>query len=79
MSHSPFSWSAAIADSLAAMAISFLTIALGSGIGLSFALPYSSGPSAMSLTVIAAVWLVFAQTLGFATGGYLADTVCEKS
>jgi hypothetical protein len=72
VSHSPFSWSAAIAGSLAAMAISFLTIALGSGIGFSFASPYSSGPSAMSLTVIAAVWLVFAQTLGFATGGYLA-------
>ena len=71
VSHSPFSWSAAIAGTLAAMAVSFIVIALGSGIGLSFASPYS-GPSATSLTIAAAVWLVLAQTLGFATGGYLA-------
>jgi hypothetical protein len=72
VSHSPFSWSAAIAGTLAAMAVSFIVIALGSGIGLSFASPFSSGPSATSLTLAAAVWLVLAQTLGFATGGYLA-------
>jgi hypothetical protein len=68
----PFSWSAAIAGALAAIAVTFLVVALGSGIGLSFASPYGSGPSATSLTVIAAVWLVMAQALGFATGGYLA-------
>ena len=39
------SWSAAIAGALAATAVTFLIIALGSGIGLSFASPYSS-PSA---------------------------------
>jgi hypothetical protein len=72
VSHSPFSWSAAIAGTLAAMAVSFIVIALGSGIGLSFASPFSSGPSATNLTLAAAVWLVLAQTLGFATGGYLA-------
>ena len=42
---SPLSWSAAIAGALAATAVTFLIIALGSGIGLSFASPYSS-PSA---------------------------------
>src|SRR5205807_6297082 len=68
---SPLSWSAAIAGALAAAAVTFLIIALGSGIGLSFASPYS-GPSATSLTIAAAVWLVMAQTIGFATGGYLA-------
>jgi hypothetical protein len=47
-------------------------VALGSGIGLSFASPYGSGPSATSLTAAAAVWLVMAQAMGFATGGYLA-------
>jgi hypothetical protein len=67
----PFSWSAAIAGVLAAMAISFIVIALGSGIGLSFASPYT-GPSAATLTIAAAVWLVMAQALGFATGGYVA-------
>ena len=54
------------------MAVAFIIMALGSGIGLSFASPYGSGPSATSLTVAAAVWLVMAQTMGFATGGYLA-------
>jgi len=68
----PLSWSAAIAGALAAMAVTFIMTSLGSGIGLSFASPYSSGPSATSLTAAAAVWLVLAQTLGFATGGYLA-------
>src|SRR3979411_1015238 len=71
-SRTPFSWSAAIAGALAAMAVAFIIMALGSGIGLSFASPYGDGPSATSLTVAAAVWLVMAQTMGFATGGYLA-------
>ena len=68
----PFSWSAAIAGALAAMAVAFRIVALGSGIGLSFASPFGSGPSATTLTAAAAVWLVMAQTMGFATGGYLA-------
>jgi hypothetical protein len=68
----PFSWSAAIAGALAAAAVTFIIVALGSGIGLSFASPYGSGPSVTSLTIAAAVWLVMAQTMGFATGGYLA-------
>jgi hypothetical protein len=71
-SRTPFSWSAAIAGAFAATAVTFIIVALGSGIGLSFASPYASGPSATSLTVAAAVWLVMAQALGFATGGYLA-------
>ena len=68
---SPLSWSAAIAGALAAIAVTFLIVALGSGIGLSFASPYS-GPSAKTMTIAAAVWLLMAETMGFATGGYLA-------
>ena len=68
----PFSWSAAIAGVFAAAAVSFIVIALGSGIGLSFASPYGAGPSLASLTIAAAVWLVMAQAFGFAAGGYLA-------
>ena len=66
-----FSWSAAIAGVFAAIAVSLLVVALGSGIGLSFASPYT-GPSATTLGVAAAVWLVMAQAMGFATGGYVA-------
>src|SRR5215471_1821578 len=68
---SPLSWSAAIAGAFAATAVTFLIVALGSGIGLSFASPYS-GPSAKAMTILATVWLLMAETLGFATGGYLA-------
>ncbi|HEY7665631.1 MAG TPA: hypothetical protein VH934_21145 [Xanthobacteraceae bacterium] len=71
-SRTPFSWSAAIAGTFAAVAVTYIIAALGSGIGLSFASPYGSGPSATSLTAAAAVWLVMAQAMGFATGGYLA-------
>jgi hypothetical protein len=67
-----FSWSAAIAGAFAATAVTLIIVALGSGIGLSFASPYGSGPSATSLTIAAAIWLVMAQTMGFAAGGYLA-------
>ena len=68
---SPLSWSAAIAGALAATAVTFIIVTLGSGIGLSFASPYG-GPSVTSMTIAAAVWLVMAETMGFATGGYLA-------
>jgi hypothetical protein len=74
-----FSWSAAIAGALAATAISFIIISLGSGIGLAVASPYGSGPSATTLTLIGAVWLVMAQALGFACGGYLAARVRPRA
>jgi hypothetical protein len=78
-SHTPFSWSSAIAGALAATAVTLIIVALGSGIGLSFASPYGSGPSATTMTVAAAVWLVMAQTMGFATGGYLAGRLRSPS
>lgn len=66
------SWSAAIAGAVTAIAISFIVIALGSGIGMALVSPYSYSPSATTMTVIGAVWLVFAQAVGFAVGGYVA-------
>jgi hypothetical protein len=69
------SWSAVIAGAFAAMAITFIVISLGTGIGLAVASPYHTGPSATSLTLAGAVWLVMAQALGFGCGGYLATRV----
>ncbi len=67
------SWSAVIAGSFTAIAVSIIVIALGSGIGMSVVSPYSySSPSTTTMTVIGALWLVFAQAVGFATGGYVA-------
>src|SRR3954470_14135891 len=71
-SHTPFSWSAAIAGAFAAAAVEFIIISLGSGVGLQLSSPYSSGPSLKTLTIIGAVWLVMAHAFAFATGGYLS-------
>ena len=69
---SAMSWSSAIAGALAALAVSFLVIALGTGIGLAVASPYGNGPSASTLTVAGAIWMVLAQSIGFAAGGFVA-------
>ncbi len=72
LSWSGLSWSGIIAGVFTATAVTFIFIALGSGIGLSLASPFSASPSAGTLTILGAVWLVFAQAIGFATGGYVA-------
>ncbi|HEX4411240.1 MAG TPA: hypothetical protein VH206_20910 [Xanthobacteraceae bacterium] len=70
---SGISWSAVIAGAVTAVAVSIIVISLGTGIGMVLVSPYSySSPSAGTMTVIGALWLVFAQACGFATGGYVA-------
>src|SRR5580700_4204279 len=69
---SGLSWSAVIAGALTAIAVTSIVVALGSGVGLSLASPYSYSPSGGTLTILGAVWLVFAQAIGFAVGGYVA-------
>jgi hypothetical protein len=66
------SWAAVIAGALTATAITFILLSLGAGIGFMTASPFSSGPSATTLTAIAAIWIVLSQTWGYACGGYLA-------
>ncbi|MGH6665825.1 MAG: hypothetical protein ACREB2_13145 [Pseudolabrys sp.] len=68
---SAFTWSVVIAGALAAWAVAFIFVSLGTGIGLAIASPYS-GPSAAAMTIGGAVWLIFAETAAFTTGGYLA-------
>jgi hypothetical protein len=74
MSRSGLSWSAVIAGALTAIAATAIMVALRSGIGFSLASPFSSSPSGSTLiiTIMGAVWLVFSQGVGFATGGYIA-------
>jgi hypothetical protein len=66
------SWSAVIAGAVVGLAVSFLIIALGAGIGLAVASPFGLGASATALTIAGAVWLVLAQAFGFAAGGFVA-------
>jgi hypothetical protein len=66
-----FSWSVVIAGALAAWAVAFIFISLGSGIGLAISSPYS-GPSTGAMTIAGAIWLILAQTIAYSVGGYLA-------
>jgi hypothetical protein len=73
LSLSGVSWSAIIAGAFTAIAVSIIIVSLGTGIGMVLVSPYSySSPSASTMTVIGALWLVFAQAVGYATGGYVA-------
>src|ERR1700723_1093940 len=73
LSQSAFSWAAIIGGALAAVAITLLLVALGSGIGLSSVSPWPAlNPSATTFTLLAAVWLIIVQWLSSALGGYLA-------
>jgi hypothetical protein len=78
-STSAMSWGAIIGGAVAAAAITLLLVALGSGIGLASASPWSSAnPSASTFTLMAAVWLIIVQWLSSATGGYLAGRLRTK-
>lgn len=69
---SGISWSGVIAGALSATAVWIILVALGSGIGLALSSPFSSSPSAGTMTIMGAVWLVLAQGIGAAIGGYMA-------
>ncbi len=70
-SRTPFTWSVVIAGALAAWAVAFIFISLGSGIGLAVSSPFS-GPSTTAMSISGALWLVFSQTAAYVVGGYLA-------
>jgi hypothetical protein len=76
---SAISWPAIFGGTVAALAVSLVLTALGSGFGLAAASPMSdSGPSAKSLTIIAAVWLIVAQWIAGGVGGYLTGRLRTK-
>jgi hypothetical protein len=68
---SAFTWSTVIVGALAAWAVAFIFISLGSGIGFAIVSPYS-GPSATTMSISGAIWPVFSETCAYAVGGYLA-------
>ena len=76
---SAVSWAAVIAGGVAAVAITLLLVALGTGIGLSSVSPWSSSnPSPTTFTLLAAVWLIIVQWLSSGLGGYLAGRLRTK-
>jgi hypothetical protein len=76
---SAISWPAILGGTAAALAVSLVLTALGSGFGLAAASPMSdSGPSAKTLTIVAAVWLIVAQWIAGGVGGYLTGRLRTK-
>ena len=68
-----FSWGLAIAGGVAATAITFFLLSLGSGFGLLLVNPQThSGPSLPTFLTGGAIYFIAAQAFGFAVGGHLA-------
>ena len=68
-----FSWNAVIAGALAAAAVTFLLLFIGSGVGLSLvSVPQGNAQTAQSAITLGAIYFFAAQAFGFAVGGYLA-------
>jgi len=67
------SWPAVFGGAVVATAVTFMLLVLGSGLGLAFVSPVSDGnPSAVTFTVMAAIWLIIVQWVSSFFGGYLA-------
>jgi hypothetical protein len=64
-----FNWGAAIAGAIAATAVGFFLLTLGSGIGLSL-VPHEPKSAGIFMT-LGAIYFFAAQAFGFAVGGYL--------
>jgi hypothetical protein len=72
-SSSGVSWGAVIGGAFVAAALSLILLALGTGLGLSSISPWSnSGISTTTLGMAAVIWLIVAQIMSSAMGGYVA-------
>ncbi|MGH2882026.1 MAG: hypothetical protein ACRDPA_04885 [Solirubrobacteraceae bacterium] len=72
------SWAAVLAGAVVVAGLSLILLALGAGLGLSALSPWSSGASAKAVGAAAIVWLIAAQVLASAMGGYLAGRLRTK-
>ncbi|HXC25341.1 MAG TPA: hypothetical protein VNU46_05445 [Gemmatimonadaceae bacterium] len=78
-SSSGISWAAVIGGAFVAAALSLILLALGTGLGLSSVSPWSnSGISATTLGMAAIIWLIVAQIMSSAMGGYVAGRLRTK-
>jgi hypothetical protein len=76
---SGISWPAVIAGAFSAAALSLILLSLGTGLGFSSVSPWSNmGVSASTVKAGAIMWLIFAQIVAFAIGGYLAGRLRTK-
>jgi len=72
-------WGAITAGAVAAVGVTIILVALGSGIGLSNVSPWSfANPSPITFGVSAGLWLIITQWLASAWGGYLTGRLRTK-
>jgi hypothetical protein len=77
--HSAVSWGAIFAGAVAALALSFVLLALAAGFGMKLASPWpGAGPSAETFTPILGAIAIVVQVLCAALGGYLAGRLRTK-
>jgi len=73
-------WAAILAGSVFALAISFLLISFGAGLGLSLTSPYrGEGVSAPWLAIAAGIWFAWVMVTGFGAGGYIAGRMRRRA
>ena len=72
-------WSAIIGGAISATAVSIFLLILGVGLGFaSTSSWYSMGPSAETLTLAAAIWMIVMQWLSSAFGGYITGRLRNR-
>ncbi|MCC5975309.1 MAG: hypothetical protein JJT81_14835 [Rubellimicrobium sp.] len=72
-------WAAILAGGVFALALSFLLISFGAGLGLSLTSPYrGEGVSAAWLAIAAGIWFVWTMVTSFGAGGYLAGRMRRR-
>jgi hypothetical protein len=70
---SAISWAAIIGGAFVAMSVSLILLSLGSGLGFSATSAWpNQGLRGLTVTAMAAIWLIITQWLSAAVGGYLA-------
>ena len=73
------SWGAILAGAAAAISLTILLIALGSGLGFAAISPWANrGASAATVAISGAIWLIVTQWLSSAVGGYLAGRMRHR-
>jgi hypothetical protein len=78
-STSGVAWGAVLGGAFAAVALSLVLMALGSGFGLASVSPWpNSGASATTFTIMTAVWLIIIQWLASGVGGYVTGRLRTK-
>jgi hypothetical protein len=77
--HSAVSWSAVLAGAAAALALSFVLVALAGGFALNLPTPWPGGPGAgNTFSPMLGAWMMVVQVLSSALGGYLAGRLRTK-